>query len=268
MEYLLHTTLYIIEPIYIQHSHRKFISIHKYHMRISYIYMTSSKRHDISNNRHIEFSLNRSFRRTSKKRKHQSSTSLALVRGIHRPPDDSLHKRPVTGRCWWRQHGPSAFSVNSPLVTASSWRTIFRLVISRFVISVMVWDQFLSIPLHKENTILTTQNITIFQLKTTQIYSTMRLSQYSNNEDEQKGLNQRVKFVSRPPPLESLAASPSLPPQIIMELTENEAGGKWFNYIYMYYICTPDVTRLHNSSFAYYPISTTTRSTPGSPCRL
>ena len=33
-------------------------------------------------------------------RKHQSSASLAFVRGIHRLPVDSLHKGPVTRKCF------------------------------------------------------------------------------------------------------------------------------------------------------------------------
>ena len=33
-------------------------------------------------------------------RKHQSSRSLAIVRGIHREPVNSLHKRPVTRKCF------------------------------------------------------------------------------------------------------------------------------------------------------------------------
>ena len=39
-------------------------------------------------------------------RKHQSSASLAFVRGIHRGPVNSPHKRPVTRKCsiWWRHH--------------------------------------------------------------------------------------------------------------------------------------------------------------------
>ena len=35
-------------------------------------------------------------------RKHQSSTSLAFVWGIHRGPVNSPHKWPVTQNIWWR----------------------------------------------------------------------------------------------------------------------------------------------------------------------
>ena len=38
-------------------------------------------------------------------RKHQSSASLAFVRGIHRWPVISPHKWPVTRKIWWRHHG-------------------------------------------------------------------------------------------------------------------------------------------------------------------
>ena len=40
-------------------------------------------------------------------RKHQSSASLAFVRGIHRSPVNSSHKGPVTRKgvsIWWRHH--------------------------------------------------------------------------------------------------------------------------------------------------------------------
>ena len=40
-------------------------------------------------------------------RKHQSSTSLAFVKGIHRSPEDCPHKGPVTRKnvsTWWRHH--------------------------------------------------------------------------------------------------------------------------------------------------------------------
>ena len=40
-------------------------------------------------------------------RKHQSSASLAFVRGIHRWPVNSVHKGPVTQEMvpfWWRHH--------------------------------------------------------------------------------------------------------------------------------------------------------------------
>ena len=37
-------------------------------------------------------------------RKHQSSTSLVLMRWIHRWPVNSPHKGPVTRKIWWRYH--------------------------------------------------------------------------------------------------------------------------------------------------------------------
>ena len=45
-------------------------------------------------------------------RKHQSSASLAFVRGIHRWPVNSPHKGPVTRKnvsIWWRYHGSWGF---------------------------------------------------------------------------------------------------------------------------------------------------------------
>ena len=48
----------------------------------------------VSNHQHHDCLVNRLFRRWSKK--HESSASLAFVRGIHRLPANSLHKGPVT----------------------------------------------------------------------------------------------------------------------------------------------------------------------------
>ena len=48
----------------------------------------------VSNHRCLDYFLNRFFRRKSKK--HQSSASLAFVRGIHRWPVNSPHKGSVT----------------------------------------------------------------------------------------------------------------------------------------------------------------------------
>ena len=46
---------------------------------------------------------------------HQSSTSLAFVRGIHQWPVNILHKSPVTQNVsiWWRHHACDSFSINS-----------------------------------------------------------------------------------------------------------------------------------------------------------
>ena len=38
------------------------------------------------------------------RREHQSSESLAFVRGIHQWPVNSPHKWPVTRKIWWRHH--------------------------------------------------------------------------------------------------------------------------------------------------------------------
>ena len=51
-------------------------------------------RDSVSNHQPHDCLLNRLFRRRSKK--HQSSASLAFVRGIHRGPVNSPHKWPVT----------------------------------------------------------------------------------------------------------------------------------------------------------------------------
>ena len=53
-----------------------------------------NKRDGVSNHRCFDWLLNRLFRHRSKK--HQSSASLAFVRGIHRWPVDSPHNGPAT----------------------------------------------------------------------------------------------------------------------------------------------------------------------------
>ena len=64
-----------------------------------------SGRDGVSNHQSHDCSLNRFFRRRS--RKHQSSTSLAFVRGFHRWPVNSPRKGPVTRKMLpllWRHH--------------------------------------------------------------------------------------------------------------------------------------------------------------------
>ena len=54
-------------------------------------------------------------------RKHQSSASLAFVRGIHRWPVNSPHKWPVTRQnvsIWWRHHGYCLCKINGSLSSA------------------------------------------------------------------------------------------------------------------------------------------------------
>ena len=62
-----------------------------------WLYATIQWRHNerngISNHRRLNCLLDRLFRRRSNK--HQSSVSLAFVRGIHRWPVNSLHKGPA-----------------------------------------------------------------------------------------------------------------------------------------------------------------------------
>ena len=61
-----------------------------------FVWVTLQWRHNertgVSNHRRLDYSINRLL----DQRKHQSSTSLAFVRGIHRSPVNSPHKRPVT----------------------------------------------------------------------------------------------------------------------------------------------------------------------------
>ena len=56
-------------------------------------------------------------------RKHQSSASLALVRGIHRGPVNSLHKGPVTWKkvsIWWR-HDDTLWKNTELTTTNKQW---------------------------------------------------------------------------------------------------------------------------------------------------
>ena len=64
-----------------------------------------NERDGVSNHQRLNCLLNRLFRGGSKK--HQSSVSLAFVRGIHQWPVNSLHKGPVTRKMFpfeWRHH--------------------------------------------------------------------------------------------------------------------------------------------------------------------
>ena len=63
----------------------------------------------VSNLRRLACLPSRLFRRTSKE--HQISALLAFLRGIHRWPVNSPHKRPVTNKMffiWWRHHEESS----------------------------------------------------------------------------------------------------------------------------------------------------------------
>ena len=89
---------------------------------------------DVLNHQRLDSFLNRLFRRRSKK--NQSPASLAFVRGIHRWPMDSPHKRPVTRKkfhlmtsSWWVRletspTGPWA-GPQAPL-TPSNWSALYR----------------------------------------------------------------------------------------------------------------------------------------------
>ena len=61
---------------------------------VSWLQWRHNERYGVSNHQSLECLFNRLFRRRSKK--HQSSASLAFVRGIHRLPVNSPHKWPVT----------------------------------------------------------------------------------------------------------------------------------------------------------------------------
>ena len=83
--------------------------------------------HDgVSNHRPYHCVLNRLFRPIW--RKHQSSASLAFVRGIHRWPVNSPHKGPVTRKkssVWWRHHG-SWFEMYRTSILALQWQLLNR----------------------------------------------------------------------------------------------------------------------------------------------
>ena len=79
-----------------------------------------NERHGISNDQYLDCLLSRLFMRTSNK--HQSSASLAFVRGIHWWPVDSPHKGPVTQKmfhlmttAWMTSSNGNAFRITGPL---------------------------------------------------------------------------------------------------------------------------------------------------------
>ena len=84
--------------------HTVFLCLFPYHCIISFYetHMTLQWRHDkldgVSNHQPRYCLLKRLFRRRSEK--NQSSASLTFVRGIHRWPVNSSHKRPVTRKCF------------------------------------------------------------------------------------------------------------------------------------------------------------------------
>ena len=59
------------------------------------------------------------------KKKHQSSASLAFVRGIHQSPVDSPHKGPITRNffsTWWRYHIYCLKEINAILISIKKTR--------------------------------------------------------------------------------------------------------------------------------------------------
>ena len=68
--------------------------LHSTYRAISSLQWRPNGHDSVSNHQHHECLLNRLFR--ADQRKHQSSASLAYVRGIHRGPVNSPHKWPVT----------------------------------------------------------------------------------------------------------------------------------------------------------------------------
>ena len=61
-------------------------------------------------------------------RKHQSSSSLAFMREIHRSPVNSPHKRPLTREnvsIWWRHHGFTLSPIRSYIHTSWNWYPLY-----------------------------------------------------------------------------------------------------------------------------------------------
>ena len=84
-------------------------------------------RDSVSNHQPYDCLLNRLFRR--RPRKHQSSASLAFVRGIHRRPVNSPHKGPVTRKMFPFDDVIMMFCVTGPLwgqSTGHRWITLTK----------------------------------------------------------------------------------------------------------------------------------------------
>ena len=86
------------------------------------------------------------FSQGADKRKHQSSASVAFVRGIHRWPVNSPHKWPINAEnvsIWWRNH-PSKHDINGPFVVSvkatngrnGSMASHFLLQMARFSVAI------------------------------------------------------------------------------------------------------------------------------------
>ena len=79
----------------------------------------------VSNHRRLGCLLNRLIRRSLKK-KHQSSASLAFVRGIHRWPVNSPLKGPVKRKMfpssiWWRHHEKNGSHESRKITCTLRW---------------------------------------------------------------------------------------------------------------------------------------------------
>ena len=88
-------------------------------------------------------------------RKHQSSASLAFVRGIHRWPVNSPHKGPVTRKrfhsmtsswydCIWLRAVFSRLIVKINLIKKTLWRQLFSIVIFFMLVIVLKNARFVS----------------------------------------------------------------------------------------------------------------------------
>ena len=103
-------------------------------------------RDGVSNHRRLHCLLKCWFRRRSKK--YQSSASLAIVRGIHRWPVKSPHKRPVT-----RKNSPVRHYVRLCALLSKSLSERFR-SITPFQIHIWLWHDAYNLEGHRRSAIL------------------------------------------------------------------------------------------------------------------
>ena len=82
------------QHLFIQGGPRRFLPLRRWPRRIRTVHWRHNEYFGVPNHQPNDCLLNRLFRRRLKK--HQSSASLAFVRGIHRSPVISLYKGPVT----------------------------------------------------------------------------------------------------------------------------------------------------------------------------
>ena len=101
-------------------------------------------------------------------RKHQSSASLAFVRGIHRLPVNSPHNCPVTQKCFHLMTSSCLWHTNSAIFRELLTGFCRRFPGRQFVINTICWKRYDADP---------TQNVTACCDRTLGVYFSLSRSQ-------------------------------------------------------------------------------------------